>query len=58
MIVVWVIELFMSQMGEVRSNDSSYTHNPQYIALQKQFDSFLAMQKVEVRFFLFLYIYK
>ncbi|KAL2749921.1 vacuolar protein sorting-associated protein 18 isoform X1 [Vespula maculifrons] len=47
MIVVWVIELFMSQMGEVRSNDSSYTHNPQYIALQKQFDSFLAMQKVE-----------
>ncbi|XP_047356828.1 vacuolar protein sorting-associated protein 18 homolog isoform X3 [Vespa velutina] len=47
MIVVWVIELFMSQMGEVRSNDSSYIHNPQYIALQKQFDSFLAMQKVE-----------
>ncbi|XP_043488268.1 vacuolar protein sorting-associated protein 18 homolog isoform X2 [Polistes fuscatus] len=47
MIVVWVIELFMNQMGEVRSKDSSYTHNPQYIALQKQFDSFLSMHKVE-----------
>lgn len=47
MIVVWVIELFTNQMGEVRSKDSSYTHNPQYIALQKQFDSFLSMHKVE-----------
>ncbi|XP_015172039.1 PREDICTED: vacuolar protein sorting-associated protein 18 homolog isoform X2 [Polistes dominula] len=47
MIVVWVIELFMNQMGEVRSKDNSYTHNPQYIALQKQFDSFLSMHKVE-----------
>lgn len=47
MIVVWVIELFMNQMGEIRSNDSSYNRNPQYIALQKQFDSFLAINKVE-----------
>ncbi|KAI4499403.1 hypothetical protein M0802_005663 [Mischocyttarus mexicanus] len=47
MIVVWVIELFLNEMGEIRSKDNSYTHNPQYIALRKQFYSFLAMHKLE-----------
>ncbi|XP_076234523.1 vacuolar protein sorting-associated protein 18 dor isoform X2 [Calliopsis andreniformis] len=47
MIVVWVIELFMNQMGVLRSNNTSYLHDPQYIELQKQFDSFLAIPKVE-----------
>lgn len=48
MIVVWVIELFMNQMGVLRSNNTSYLHNSQYLELQKQFDSFLAIPKVEV----------
>lgn len=48
MIVVWVIELFMNQMGVLRSNNTSYLHDPQYLELQKQFDSFLAIPKVEV----------
>ncbi|XP_012246448.1 vacuolar protein sorting-associated protein 18 homolog isoform X2 [Bombus vosnesenskii] len=47
MIVVWVIELFMNQMGVLRSNNTSYLHDPQYLELQKQFDSFLAIPKVE-----------
>ncbi|XP_031837327.1 vacuolar protein sorting-associated protein 18 dor isoform X2 [Nomia melanderi] len=40
MIVVWVIELFMNQMAALRKSD------PQYLELQKQFDSFFAMPKV------------
>lgn len=48
MIVVWVIELFMNQMGVLRSNNTSYLNDPQYLELQKQFDSFLAIPKVEV----------
>lgn len=48
MIVVWVIELFMNQMGVLRSNNTSYLHDSQYLELQKQFDSFLAIPKVEV----------
>lgn len=48
MIVVWVIELFMNQMGVLRSNNTSYLHDPQYSELQKQFDGFLAIPKVEV----------
>ncbi|XP_076171976.1 vacuolar protein sorting-associated protein 18 dor [Ptiloglossa arizonensis] len=47
MIVVWVIELFMNQMGVLRSNNTSYLHDPQYSELQKQFDGFLAIPKVE-----------
>lgn len=47
MIVVWVIELFMNQMGVLRSNNTSYLHDSQYLELQKQFDSFLAIPKVE-----------
>ncbi|OAD60045.1 Vacuolar protein sorting-associated protein 18 like protein [Eufriesea mexicana] len=47
MIVVWVIELFMNQMGVLRSNNTSYLNDPQYLELQKQFDSFLATPKVE-----------
>ncbi|XP_017884886.1 vacuolar protein sorting-associated protein 18 homolog isoform X2 [Ceratina calcarata] len=47
MIVVWVIELFMNQMGVLRSNNKSYLHDSQYLELQKQFDSFLAIPKVE-----------
>ena len=48
MIVIWVVELFMNQMGVLRSNDPMYLHNPQYLELQKQFDSFLGQDKVEV----------
>lgn len=48
MIVVWVIELFMNQMGVLRSNNTSYLHDSQYLELQKQFDSFLGIPKVEV----------
>lgn len=48
MIIIWVIELFMNQMGILRSSNTSYLHDPQYIKLQKQFDSFLANPKVEV----------
>ncbi|XP_076764775.1 vacuolar protein sorting-associated protein 18 homolog isoform X1 [Xylocopa sonorina] len=47
MIVVWVVELFMTQMGALRSRNTSYLHDPQYLELQKQFDSFLAIPKVE-----------
>lgn len=49
MIVIWVTELFMNQMGALRSSNTSYLHDPQYIELQKQFDSFLIIPKVEVR---------
>lgn len=48
MIVVWVTELFMNRMGVLRSSNTSYLHDPQYLELQKQFDSFLAIPKVEV----------
>ncbi|XP_053975095.1 vacuolar protein sorting-associated protein 18 homolog isoform X2 [Hylaeus anthracinus] len=47
MIVVWVIELFMNQMGVLRSNNTSYLHDSRYLELQKQFDSFLAIPQVE-----------
>ncbi|OXU27272.1 hypothetical protein TSAR_013576 [Trichomalopsis sarcophagae] len=47
MIVIWVVELFMNQMGALRSSETSYLQNPRYIELQKQFDSFLATNKVE-----------
>lgn len=49
MIVIWVTELFMNQMGALRSNNTSYIHDSQYMELQKQFDSFLTIPKVEVR---------
>lgn len=49
MIVIWVTELFMNQMGALRSNNTSYLHDSQYTELQKQFDSFLTIPKVEVR---------
>lgn len=51
MIVIWVMELFMNQMGALRSSNTSYLHDSQYIELQKQFDGFLGIPKVEVRFF-------
>ncbi|XP_043280093.1 vacuolar protein sorting-associated protein 18 homolog isoform X2 [Venturia canescens] len=47
MIVVWVVELFLSQLGSLRSSQISYLHNPRYTELQKQFDSFLSIPKVE-----------
>ncbi|CAK9834118.1 Vacuolar protein sorting-associated protein 18 homolog [Anthophora retusa] len=47
MIVVWITELFMNQMGVLRNNNTSYLHDSEYLELQKQFDSFLAMPKVE-----------
>lgn len=49
MIVIWVVELFMNQMGALRSDHNSLHHNPDYQKLQKQFDSFLAIPKVDVR---------
>lgn len=48
MIVIWVTELFMNQMGALRSSNTAYLHDSQYMELQKQFDSFLAIPKVEV----------
>lgn len=48
MIVIWVTELFMYRMGALRSSNTSYLHDSQYMELQKQFDSFLAIPKVEV----------
>lgn len=48
MIVIWVTELFMNQMGALRSSNTSYLHDMQYTELQKQFDSFLTIPKVEV----------
>ncbi|XP_011263387.1 vacuolar protein sorting-associated protein 18 homolog isoform X2 [Camponotus floridanus] len=47
MIVIWVTELFMNQMGALRSSNTAYLHDSQYMELQKQFDSFLAIPKVE-----------
>ncbi|TGZ50267.1 Vacuolar protein sorting-associated protein 18-like protein [Temnothorax longispinosus] len=47
MIVIWVTELFMNQMGALRSSNTSYLHDSQYTELQKQFDSFLTIPKVE-----------
>ncbi|KAK0168771.1 hypothetical protein PV327_002541 [Microctonus hyperodae] len=47
MIVVWVIELFMNQLGTLRSNQSSHLHNSKYTELQKQLDSFLCIPTVE-----------
>jgi len=48
MIVIWVTELFMNQMGALRSSNTSYLHDMQYMELQKQFDSFLTIPKVKV----------
>ncbi|KAH0950839.1 hypothetical protein HN011_007913 [Eciton burchellii] len=47
MIIIWVTELFMNQMGALRNSNISYLHDPQYIELQKQLDSFLGIPKVE-----------
>ncbi|XP_066588166.1 vacuolar protein sorting-associated protein 18 homolog [Prorops nasuta] len=46
MIVVWVIELFMTQLGTLKNNKIS-RNDPQYIELQKQLDQFLVMPKVD-----------
>lgn len=48
MIVIWVTELFMNQMGALRSSNTSYLHDSQYKELQNQFDQFLTIPKVEV----------
>ncbi|XP_014226256.1 vacuolar protein sorting-associated protein 18 homolog [Trichogramma pretiosum] len=48
MLVVWIVELFVSQMGEIRCSESTtYQQNPRYVELQKLFDSFLAIDKVD-----------
>ena len=59
MIVTWLVELFMSHMGEIRYNEpSTYLKNPRFIELQKQFESFLSINKVDVSFlFLIQYLY-
>ncbi|XP_043479319.1 vacuolar protein sorting-associated protein 18 homolog isoform X1 [Leptopilina heterotoma] len=47
MIVVWVVELFMNEMGVLRSDQNFQQHKSQYEELQKQFENFLKIPKVE-----------
>ncbi|XP_034942311.1 vacuolar protein sorting-associated protein 18 homolog isoform X2 [Chelonus insularis] len=47
MIVVWVVELFMNQMGTLRNDQTSHLYNSSYTELQKQFDQFLSIPTVE-----------
>lgn len=54
MIVVWVIELFLNQLGELR--DSGKTDSPEYKELQKHFESFMNQRLVQVLFLTFLLI--
>jgi hypothetical protein len=46
MIVVWVIELFLNQLGTLR--DQGKENTAEYISLQKKLDSFLAHPQVMV----------
>jgi hypothetical protein len=47
MIVVWVIELFLNQLGTLRDEGKEKT--AEYVSLQKELDSFLARPQVMVR---------
>lgn len=46
MIVIWVLELFLNQLGELR--DQKKEKSPEYINLQKDFDEFLSEKLVMV----------
>ncbi|KAG8282979.1 Vacuolar protein sorting-associated protein 18 like protein [Homalodisca vitripennis] len=45
MIVMWVIELFMNQMGTLRNQGKEMT--TEYLQLQQQLDEFLSIRQVE-----------
>jgi len=46
MIVIWVIELFLNQLGTLR--DEGKENTAEYVSLQKELDSFLARLQVMV----------
>ena len=46
MIVIWVIELFLNQLGTLR--DEGKENIAEYVSLQKELDSFLARPQVTV----------
>jgi hypothetical protein len=46
MIVIWVIELFLNQLGMLR--DEGKENTTEYISLQKELDAFLARPQVVV----------
>ena len=46
MIVIWVIELFLNQLGSLR--DEGKENSPEYSNLQKDLDSFLTRREVMV----------
>jgi hypothetical protein len=46
MIVIWVIELFLNQLGTLR--DEGKENTGEYVSLQKELDSFLARPQVMV----------
>ena len=46
MIVIWVIELFLNQLGTLR--DEGKENAAEYVSLQKELDSFLARPQVMV----------
>jgi hypothetical protein len=46
MIVIWVIELFLNQLGTLR--DEGKENTVEYVSLQKELDSFLARPQVMV----------
>lgn len=48
MIVVWVIELFLNQLGQLR--DSGKGKTTEYGILQRQFDDFMLHKPVQVRY--------
>jgi hypothetical protein len=47
MIVIWVIELFLNQLGTLR--DEAKEKTSEYASLQKELDSFLTRPEVMVR---------
>jgi hypothetical protein len=48
MIVIWVIELFLNQLGTLR--DEGKENTAEYISLQKELDAFLVRPQVMVSF--------
>lgn len=46
MIVIWVLELFLNHLGELR--DQRQENSSEYIQLQKEFDNFLKEKIVKV----------
>lgn len=46
MIVIWVIELFLNQLGMLR--DEGKENTTEYISLQRELDAFLARPQVVV----------